>query len=379
MYEFGEEEVEAFRRVAMERRLFRYPADREGECRAFEREFSDHLGCGHAVLLSSGTNALVAGLSALGVGEGDEVLVPAYTYVATAAAVRMVGARPIVVNIDDQLGLDPSEISFKAGPRAKAVIPVHMDGLCADLDGITRVAKAHKLAVLEDCAQAVGGSYRAKALGTWGDIGAFSLNESKNISCGEGGVVVTSDPALHHRAFCAHDLAARYNPTNQKTMPPFPMDILGQAGRVSEIQGAVMRVQLRRLGGILARLRERKQAILEEWRGMAGTGIIRGHDGEGECASSLHLKFSDPLHATAVMTALLHRGIRAAHPSGRPAHVAWKWAALTNPGEVEELNAVLRPSYVFLTCVLKLDVPYDKTVEEARAWGRMVREIAAGA
>ena len=371
MYEFGEEELLAIGKLIEKKSFFRYPAIDDGECNLFEKEFAEYLGLPYSTIMSSGTNALVSALVALEVGPGDEVIVPAYTYVATAAAVVLVGATPVIANIDEKLGIDPKDIERNITKKTKVIIPVHMDGLCANLEEIISVADIHGIAVLEDCAQAMGGTFKGRSLGTWGKMGIFSLNESKNLTCGEGGIVVTKDLGLHHRAFSAHDLAARYNPTNIKTMPAFP-NIIALAGRVSEIQGAIMRVQLRRLEGILSKLRQRRDIMSETLGNLTHGKVNLGHDQEGSCGSSLHIRFSDPLFTITALETLLKCGIKVSHPSGRPAHVAWKWMGITPADKMAELNQELRPSYSILTSTLKIDVPYEKSLDEVRAWSQEI-------
>jgi len=372
MYEADEQEVEAVKRVILGRRLFRYRPDCQGECDQFEGEFAHHFGIDHAIILSSGTNALVAALAAVGVGPGDEVLVPAYTFVATAAAVRMVGANPVIVNIDEKLGLSAADARRRVTPRTKAVIPVHMDGLAADMDGILALAKENRLHVIEDCAQALGGSFHGRRLGSLGSVGAFSLNENKNISCGEGGVVVTADRILYEKLFCIHDTSAYFNP-NKKALfqhvPPF----VGMSMRVSEVQGAMMRVQLRRLESILARLRERKAILMGSLNGLSCCKVIVSHCPAGDCGSTLHLLFGDPGIAALARKALLEKKLDFHFPSLRPAHVAWKWLHLFGP-ESEKQKSELLPSINTAMCTLRMDVDIHLSVKQTTELGLQIRE-----
>ncbi len=368
MYVMGEEEIEAVRRVVESRALFRYRGT-EGECARFEAEFAEVLGSGtSALLLSSGTNALVAGLRALGIGAGDEVLVPAYTYVATAAAVRLVGAVPVIVGIDSELGMSAEDARSKCGPRTRAMIPVHMDGLSAEMESLLDLARAKNLLVLEDCAQAMGGSYRGRRLGTLGDAGAFSLNESKIISCGEGGIFVCSDRARFERAFNAHDLAARFSPL-LRDLFRIPPEDLGMSMRVSEIHGAIMRVQLRRLEDLLARLRHRKTIFAEALRGF---DLVRGGCASGDCGTTLHLRFRDPAEAAAAAKRLSAAGIRSGPPTMRPAHAAWKWR--------EALGLQLDPMEMMasmerLSSVVRFELDPLLSESETRALGDRMRAL----
>src|SRR5947207_1738916 len=180
MYEAGQAEIDAIAKVIKSRKLFRYT---EGsQCARFEQRWAKHLGVKFAHMTSSGTAALTAGLVGLGVGPGDEVLVPAHTYMATAVAVLAVGAIPVIVDINESITIDPHAVADAVGPRTRAVMPVHMWGVSCDMDAIMRIARKRKLLVLEDACQAVGGAYEGKMLGSIGHAGAFSFNYFKNIT-----------------------------------------------------------------------------------------------------------------------------------------------------------------------------------------------------
>src|SRR5262249_59400368 len=137
----------------------------------------------------SGTGSLVTGLTALGIGPGDEVIVPAYTFIASAAAVLLCGAVPVIAEIDDTLTLDPADAERKITPQTKAIMPVHMRGIPSQMDEIMAIARRRGLLVIEDSAQADGGSYKGRRLGSIGDVGCFSMQVSKTITTGEGGIV----------------------------------------------------------------------------------------------------------------------------------------------------------------------------------------------
>ena len=257
MYYIDHEEVKAVEKVISEQSFFRYRAEGLGECENFEKEFAKSLGAEHAQMVTSGTNALMAALKACGVQPGDEVLIPCYTFVATAVSVINVGAIPVLCNIDESLSLCVNDIKLKLTPKTKAIIPVHMDGLNCKMDDICAIAKEKNLIVIEDVAQALGGKYQGKYLGTWGDIGCFSFNQDKVLSCGEGGACITNDRILYERLLCIHDTSSLFNPIYKnkfKNIKPF----MGMSMRVSEISGAIMRIQLKRLEKIQKELRQRQ-------------------------------------------------------------------------------------------------------------------------
>ena len=256
MYHLGEEEIEAIAKVIRSRKIFRY--HEESLCASFERRYASFTGTAHCALASSGSAALVAALAGLGIGPGDEVIVPAHTYMATALAVLQVGAIPVVVDVDESITLDPVALREAVGPRTRAVIPVHMWGLVCDMDPILRVAVDHRLPVVEDACQCVGGAYEGRPVGSMGDAGCYSFNAYKNMTCGEGGAVVARDAQVMQRARCAIDACAFFWTGKEEDVQPF-----ATAGtRVSEIQAAMLHVQLDRLPAIIERLRAQKKRLV---------------------------------------------------------------------------------------------------------------------
>jgi dTDP-4-amino-4,6-dideoxygalactose transaminase len=224
----------------------------------FERRLAETTGAGHALTVTSGTGALIAALAAAGIGPGDEVLVPAYTWMSTAAAPVCVGAVPVLVDINETLTIDPEAIERKITPYTRAIIPVHMGNAPCDMDGIMAIAKTHGLVVVEDVCQAVGVTYGGRYLGTIGDLGAFSFNKMKNINIGEGGAVLTSDGKLYARARSYHDLGATIRGHEDQYNEP---DFIGVNMKVTEIQSAMLGVQLRKVGPMLERMRKRRRLM----------------------------------------------------------------------------------------------------------------------
>src|SRR6185503_1645984 len=191
MYRIGKPEIDAIAKVIESQKLFRY--GKGSQCDLFEERYCKYLGVSGAYMTASGTAALTAALTAVHIGPGDEVIVPAHTYMATAVSVLAVGAIPVIVDIDASITLDPDAFEDAIGPQTRGVIPVHMWGQMCDMDAIMRISRKRKLAVVEDACQAVGGGYEGKKAGSIGNAGAFSFNYFKNMSCGEGGCVVSND------------------------------------------------------------------------------------------------------------------------------------------------------------------------------------------
>ncbi len=229
------------------------------EVRRFEREFAAFQGAAHAVTCTNGTTAIEMGLRALGVLPGDEVIVPPYSFIATASAVVTVGAIPVFADIEPEtLCLDPHDAARKITPRTRAIVPVHVGGRVANMEAINSLALRHKLEVLEDAAHAWGSQWQNRGVGTLGRCGTFSFQVSKNITAGEGGVLVTDDEELA-------DLCRSFTHCGRtKNSDWYDHEVLGSNLRITEFQAALLLVQLGRLE-IQMRKRERSAALLDQW------------------------------------------------------------------------------------------------------------------
>jgi 8-amino-3,8-dideoxy-alpha-D-manno-octulosonate transaminase len=204
----GEEEEQAVLEVLRAKRLFRYYGPEPGPSKVeeLEKAFAEHAGTRYALAVTSGTAALICGLQGIGVGPGDEVIVPAYTWIASPGSVVAVGAVPVVAEVDESLTLDPADVERKITPYTKAIMPVHMRGTPSRMDALMDVARRHGLKVIEDAAQADGASYKGRRLGSIGDVGCFSLQFNKILTSGEGGMVITNDEQVWKRALMFHDV-----------------------------------------------------------------------------------------------------------------------------------------------------------------------------
>lgn len=238
----GEEEVDAVREVLGSGVLTNGPMTRR-----FEQAMADRHGTDHAVAFANGTVALAAMLLAVGVGPGDEVVVPSFTFISTATSVLHVGARPVFADIDPEtFNLDPVDVATRITSRTRAIIPVHYGGQACDMAELVAIGDEAGAAVLEDAAEAHGASYRGRPVGSWGRAGMFSFTPTKNITTGEGGIVTTSDAGLAHRMRLLrnHGMAA-----------PYRHETLGFNWRISELQAAIGVVQVGRLDDVLERKR----------------------------------------------------------------------------------------------------------------------------
>lgn len=316
---FGAEERDAVLEVLESRSLFRYYGPNLlGKVASFEDAACSLLGSRYAVATSSGTGSLRCALAALGIGCGDEVIVPAFTFIATVNPVIVAGAVPVFADVNDTLGLDPADVEAKITERTAAIVAVHLENVSCDMDPLLDVAARHGIPVIEDAAQAMGASYRGRALGTMGALGAFSLQLEKNITTGEGGLFTTDDEELYVRA-------ARYSDQGGQFVTSYASErggeltesFAGENLRMGEIAGAIATVQLKRLPAILEAMRSNKERILKGVGAVDGATRRRVPDPEGDGGSSITWflpapdvakRFAAALRAEGVASAQMYRG-----------------------------------------------------------------------
>ena len=290
--------------------LFRY-YNPDSKVVQFETAFKKAFGCKHALGVNSGTSALIAAMVACGVGPGTEVIVPAYTFFATTSAVVVAKGIPVIAEVDDSLTLDPADVEAKITPHTVAIAPVHMAGMPCDMDAIVSIARSHNLKVIEDTAQAGGGTYKGKPLGTIGDMGCFSLDYYKTFVSGEGGVLCTDDEWLDMRAQSYHDTAACWRP-DRYAKERWPGELFcGENYRMSELAAAVALAQLDKVDDRCRRWRQAKQAILSRIQPRPGLHLQPSHDPDGEAAYTLTFFAPTPDLATQVAEALAAEGLGA--------------------------------------------------------------------
>jgi dTDP-4-amino-4,6-dideoxygalactose transaminase len=356
MYRIGQEEIEAVARVINAKALFKIN-DSLRETFHAEEEFKALFKVEHALLMTSGHAALTSALVAMGIGPGDEVIVPAYTYIATAMAVIAAGAIPIVVDIDETLTISPEAIEKAINERTKAIIPVHIQGFPCNMDAIGNIAKKHGLLVLEDACQADGGSFKNRRLGTIGNAGAFSFNYFKVITAGEGGALVTNDKAIFEKALIYHDSSAVAFFGNQLDGVD-SLPVCGSEFRTNEIASAILRVQLTRLDGILADLRKNKAYIMTALKDCAR--FAPSNDIDGDCGTTVAFSFDDT--QAAIDFASKTGGVR---PYDTGKHVYTNWTPFLqrrgafhpamDPFKMKE-NANSNPDYTENACPKTLDI-----------------------
>ncbi len=372
-----EEEVEAVVRLLRSRSLFRYyGVALQKEVESFEEEFAKVLGVAHAIGVSSGTGALHTALSALGVGPGQEVIVPAYMWVSVLAAVVNHGAIPVLADINETFCLDPVDLEKRITPNTKGIIMVHMSGAPGDVKAVQGIAKKHGLWLLEDCAQCNGGSVGGQRVGTFGDMAVFSFQMNKNMSAGEGGCIATNNTRLWQRAFACHDLGYARDESGRLIFNNPDLTLWGMGYRLDEIRAAVLRVQLRKLPRIVGAMHASKYRIREALAKFPGVQLRRMVDPAGDTGCFLITTYADADTAQRVNRALRAEGI-VTSPQGVSNVVMTDWGlhlyynnvSLVNTTSVDghgfpwnlEQNQPLLRSYSKGTCP-KADSLFERSI-----------------
>lgn len=325
MYRIGQEEIDAVARAINSRQFFKIN-DAGQECHNFEKEWCAAVGTEYTLLMSSGFGAIVSGLIGLGIGPGDEVIVPAYTYIATALAVTAVGAIPVIVDIDETMTISVAETEKKITEHTKAVIPVHIQGFPSDMDGLKSLSEKYHIAILEDACQADGGMYKGRYLGTIGSVGAYSFNYFKVLTAGEGGALVTNDRQIFERALIYHDSSAVAffgDQLNDVTEPLFG----GTEFRVSDITGAILREQLKKMPRLMEDLRRVKKGIASL---LTNVRTAPSHDADGDCGTTLALRFNSETECRAYVEKCAQVGCGLIVPIDTGKHVYTNWTQIMN-------------------------------------------------
>lgn len=337
----GEEEIRAVTDLLREpEKLFRYRGSEPTQSSLLEKELEAKLGVKHALFVNSGTSALTCCLVGWGIGPGDEVIVPAYTYIATATAVVNAGAVPVIAEIDESLGLSPEDVKKKITPLTKAIIPVHMQGVPARMDELRQIGRDNGIRVIEDACQAIGSKYRDAYTGVASNAFAWSLNYFKVITCGEGGVYFTNDDTAFLRGVYQSDPGSPMWDSDLKGdlhVPPF-----SKAGyRGNEINAAITRVQLGKLDAILGHCRAMKRLLLENLASPLHYQCQRVDDPEGDCGISFAMIAESDDVAKHMSDRLLEEGLQigTAYNDGFPdRHIYTYWDSILNKRGTNHLN-----------------------------------------
>jgi 8-amino-3,8-dideoxy-alpha-D-manno-octulosonate transaminase len=389
---FGKAERKEVNDVLESGVLMRYGFDgmRNGHWKAkeLERELETQLQVKHAQLVSSGTAAVTIALASAGIGAGDEVIIPTFTFVASFEAVLMLGAIPILVDIDDTLTLDPEAVKKAITPKTKAIMPVHMCGSMANLDALQSICKTHNLILIEDSSQATGATYHGRPLGSIGDLGCLSLDYVKIITCGEGGAVLTNNESYYKNAdhFSDHGHDHVGNDRGAETHP-----FLGYNFRISELHAAVGLAQLKRLDEFVA-IQKKNYTIIRKALSQIPEIIFRTvPEGGEESYSFLSFFLPDLEIARKVSEAFIENGIDACfHYYDNNWHYIREWQHLKDLKTLYPLSAEVKEGLKYLhtktfpqsdhyirrniSCLIKLSWTEDEVKERARKMVRCINE-----
>lgn len=348
---FGAEERKEVNDVLETGILMRYGFDgpRKGIWKAKELEhaITERFGCKHAHLTSSGTAALTTAMSALGIGMGDEVIMPSFTFVASFEAVLSVGAIPVLVDIDDTLTLDPAAVEAAITPKTKCVMPVHMCGSMADLGALLNICNKHSLILLEDACQSIGGTYEGKHLGTIGHAGTFSFDFVKMITCGEGGVVMTNDIDVHTKCDGYTDHGHDHLGVDRGAdLHPF----IGYNFRISELHAAVGLAQIRKLDQFLVMQRKNNQLLRSHLEQIPEISFRRVPDPAGDSGSFLSWFLPTEAQTKAVVDAMKAQGVLAGnfYWYDNNWHYIRKWQHLQNATTLQPIGEAQRTALLSL-------------------------------
>lgn len=321
----GEAEKQAVMEVLDSQSLFRYYGPHLlSKVATLEQNFARFVGAKHAAAAASGTAALRMGLAAAGIGPGAEVIVPAVTFIASIGAIVANRARPVFAEVDETLQLDPDDLARCLTPRTRAIMPVHLGGTAVDMDPILAFARQHNLKVIEDAAQSCGSYYKNRHVGTLGDVGCFSFQLEKNITSGEGGMVVTDDPELFRRAVIYSDQGGQFWTSHagvRDTVGGQP--VIGENLRMNEIAGAILGAQLQKLDEILERIERNTGIVRAALREIDGLQLAPYSPERNRHSLSVLMYFSTSEQADKIAAALRAEGVPAGKVyGGQPVYAA---------------------------------------------------------
>lgn len=396
--EIGEEERKLVNEVIDRKYLFRYygPKEYKSMVAQFEEEFSKKVGIKYTLAVNSCTSALNCALVACGVGPGDEVIIPGYTFFASCASIVTSKAIPVIAEVDETLTIDPDDIEKKITSSTKALLIVHMRGVPCDMDRIMSIAKKYNLKLIEDVAQAMGGTYKGKYLGTFGDCGCYSFQYHKTITAGEGGAVVTNDERLYDRCMGYHDTAACWRPDRFAEQRYEGELFVGQNYRMCELVGAVMRAQLKKLDTLNNLMRRNQGRIIEGIKNTNGIKVRPVNDAEGDTGICLMFYLKEKEKVQGFVEALKAEGVDASgvYNSGIPdwhMYPYWKhiiekktptqegcpWTCPYHKGKIVEYSSDMNPNTIeYLSKVVHINIPPQMTKDDCDMIAKAINKVA---
>jgi len=307
----GEEEIRAVTAVLRSQSLYRfYGPDFKDITGAFESDLAHYEGRKYALGLTSGTAALHTALVALGIGRGDEVILPTYAWVACPDAVVAAGGIPVLADIDDSMTIDPTDVEGRITKKTKAIMAVHARGVPCDLGALRKVADRKSVPLIEDVAQGAGATYKGRKLGSYGEVGTFSFQLNKMITAGEGGALVTDNRRIYERCVMFHDIGTPYRQFSGQgvkfEIEPFP----GVNYRMNEVTAAILREQLKKMDGVVREIRKRNAQVRKGIESIKEIRFRRSNDEKGESGISLVFFVESPTKARLFKDALVAENIR---------------------------------------------------------------------
>jgi dTDP-4-amino-4,6-dideoxygalactose transaminase len=309
-YFIGEEEIDAVSQVLLARSPFRfYGHDLQHFADRTEAYFRGRLGRKHALLVNSGTGALSVAMAAADVGPGDEVVIPGYMWVACLSSVIRAGAIPRLVDVDDTYTIDPDDLERKINSRTKAVLDVHMSGACGDIARVADICRQRGVLLIEDVAQANGATFHGKPLGSFGDIAIFSFQYNKNMTSGEGGMIVCDDDLLAKRIYAWHDLGYARNAAGRLD-PHGEIKAYGMGVRMSEVAAAMAYAQAHKLDQITGAMRARNRQLYDGLSQIPGATPRRLIDPDGDSGPFVLMRWPSAEACAAIVEKTRAAGVR---------------------------------------------------------------------
>ena len=390
---FGDAERKEVNDVLDSGVLMRYGFDglRKGHWKAkdLEQAIQKRFDINHAQLVSSGTAAVSMALAASGIGTGDEVIMPSFTFVASFEAIMMTGATPVVVDIDDTLTLDIASVKAAITSRTKAIMPVHMCGSMANLEALKSICDTHHLLLIEDACQAIGGTYKGKSLGTIGDLGCFSFDFVKTVTCGEGGVVITNNAtyAKHLDHFSDHGHDHIGNDRGAEAHP-----FLGYNFRISELNAAVGLAQFRRIDEFLALQKKHYSILRHALETIDGVTFRTVPEGGVESYAFLNFFLDDLETARSVIQSFKDNGVDVCfHYYDNNWHYIRKWEHLKDKKSLYPLSQELKNGLNYLknkdfsksdhfigrniSCLIKLSWTEEEAHQRAETMANCIKKV----
>jgi dTDP-4-amino-4,6-dideoxygalactose transaminase len=390
VHHYGVEEEKAVLQVVRNRAPFRYYGlKRPKFVAALERQAREFYGARYALAVNSGTGALMTAMTALGIGPGDEVIVPAFMWVSTVGAVVSANAIPVLCEVDESFTMDCADLETKITPRTKLIVPVHMAGAPCDMKSVMAIAGRRNIAVLEDCAQCNGGSFAGRKVGTFGDVGIFSLQINKNCTSGEGGLLVTNNRQLYLQLNAAHDIGVPWiddSPNTSAVQAGW-----GAGRRMSDLSGALAWEQLKKLPLIVRHMRVSKRRIKAMLATTNGLAFRHIHDRAGDTGCFLLMLLRDEQCARAASSRMNQAGLPNSRLADYGMHIYYnipqlvKKAPLSPAGNPWNLRANARSIYSYAkgACprsdelferAILVTVPSVLTARQERSAAKIIRQ-----